>query len=75
MAKNVKHPKDEVIRLNKQTAANLIKYLQGFPRDAKVVIHGMDNTGYHNYDCQVGCNFEHQQKTNTIIVFRGDIIA
>ena len=55
------------ICLNHQTAGNLIKYLQTFPADAKVVIHSVDRTGdFRNFDCQIGCNFEYQQENNLV---------
>ena len=72
MAKNTKHSKNESICLNNQTAGNLGRYLKGFPPDARVVIHGTDSEGcYQNYDCQIGCNFEYQEKAKTVILFRG----
>ncbi len=57
--------------LNNQTTGNLIKYLQGFPDDAKITIWH----NYKTYDCQICCNFEHQQKQNTVQVMTGSFIA
>ena len=56
---------DKAIRLNNQTVDNLKKYLDGFPDDAKVMISGV-GTNYKDYDCQIACNFEHQEKENTV---------
>ena len=67
MVKNVKHTETETICLNDQTVGNLKKYLARFPDDAKVVIHCTDKSGsYHNYDCQIGCNFDYQEENNTV---------
>ena len=60
----------EDICLNDQTTENLIKYLQRFPKGAKVEIWH----DYKTYDCQICCNFEHQQDTKTAMVMTGTII-
>lgn len=68
--------KREIICLNMQTAGNMIKYLQRFPADAKMVIHTTDKNGvYRNYDCQIGCNFDYQEEANTVIVFPSIILS
>ncbi len=59
------------VRLNKQTAGNLIDYLQEFPFDAEVTIWH----DYNTYDCQICCNFEHQHETNTVMLMLGDFIS
>jgi len=62
----------EGICLNNQTTSNLSKYLQGFPPDAKVVIHHQDRDGnFVTFDCQIACNIEHQTKENKAILILG----
>ena len=57
----------ESICLNDQTVGNLKRYLNQYPDNAKVVISSMDKKGnYIDYDCQIACNFEHQQKENVV---------
>lgn len=56
---------DEAIRHNNQTVGNLRKYLAGFPDDAKIVISGIGEN-YADHDCQIACNFSHQEKENTV---------
>lgn len=74
MAKKVGEHKTEGICLNNQTVGNLKKYLSRFPEDAKVVITTTDREGdYHNYDCQIACNFEHQHETNVVQFILGFI--
>ena len=51
------------ICLNDQTVGNLKKYLNLFPKDAKVVITDWKQG---NFDCCICCNFEHQIKTNIV---------
>ncbi len=68
MAKTVEVPGD--VCLNDQTAANLIKYLQTFPPDAKVEIW----SDCKSYDCQICCNFEHQAETKTAMLMPGAFI-
>ncbi len=64
--------KEKPIRLNDQTAGNLITYFQRFSKKAKVVIHHTDNEGnYHNFDAQIGCNFDYQNKNNVVVLFPG----
>jgi len=60
------------ICLNNQTVGNLKKYLSRFPDDAKVSIHNVDRQGnYVTYDCQIACNFEHQEKTKEALLILG----
>jgi hypothetical protein len=63
--------KTKTICLNQQTAANLIAYLQTFPPEAKVTIWH----DYKTYDCQICCNTEHQQKTQTAMLMLGQFVA
>lgn len=70
MRKNNKHTETESICLNNQTVGNLKKYLTRFPNSAKVVIAGVGKN-YIDYDCQIACNFEHQEKTNTVMFTLG----
>ena len=73
MAKTKTRTKVEVpgeVCLNNQTAANLIKYLQTFPPDAKVEIW----SDYQSYDCQICCNFEHQVETKTVMLMLGNFL-
>ena len=66
------HIRQDGICLNNQSAGNLIKYLQHFPADARVVITAADREGnYQNYDAQIACNFEHQEKTQTVQLVLG----
>ncbi len=75
MAKNTKQINGESICLNDQTVGNFKKYLAMFPDDARIVIHSTDHEDYyHNYDCQIGCNFDHQKETNTVMVFQGFVV-
>ncbi len=68
------HLRQDGICLNNQTAGNLIKYLQTFPADAHVVITAVDSAGDdRNYDAQIACNFEHQEKTQTVQLLLGFI--
>ncbi|MCJ7483923.1 MAG: hypothetical protein MUO31_13270 [Thermodesulfovibrionales bacterium] len=55
------------ICLNNQTVGNLKKYLAHFSDDAKVIIHHACIV----YDCQICCNFEHQEETNTAQLMLG----
>jgi len=67
--------KQKPVRVNQQTAGNLIKYLKSFPKDAKVVIHNHnENYGYYVSDCQIACNFEHQKETNQVMFTLGNFI-
>ena len=59
------------VRLNNQTVGNLKKYLDRFPNDAKVFI--VDGQ-YKNRDCQICCNFDHQEEKNTVQFMLGDFI-
>ena len=71
----VPHFAQEGICLNHQTVGNLKKYLAQFPDNAKVVIHSADRTGdYRNFDCQIGCNFEHQHQENIVQFILGWMI-
>ena len=58
------------ICLNNQTTTNLIKYLKQFPKDSKVTIWH----DYKTFDCQICCNFEHQDKTKTAQLMLGLVI-
>jgi len=59
--------KGKGVCLNNQTVGNLKRYLDLYPDNAKVVITHTDREGnYINYDCQIACNFEHQEKENVI---------
>lgn len=49
------------------TAGQLIEYLQGFEKDAKVRIWH----DYKTYQCQVACNFDHQWEINTVLLLLG----
>lgn len=60
----------EGVRLNHQTAENLIAYLSRFPAKAKITIWHE----YKTYDCQICCNFEHQAKTKTVNLMTGCVV-
>lgn len=61
------------ICLNNQTVGNLKRYLEEFPDDARVVIHAYSHNhqDYKIFDCQIGCNIEHQKETNRVILLKG----
>lgn len=63
-------PKLDGIRLNDQTADNLIEHLQHFRKDAKVTIW----YDYKEYDCRICCNFDHQLDVNKVQLMLGNFI-
>lgn len=57
----------KAICLNEQTAGGLRRYLKTFPDNAKVVL-AYDSA---EKDVVICCNFEHQRKTNKVMLMPG----
>lgn len=55
------------------TVKQLKEYLDKFTPNAKVVIWEWDNpqSGDNVHDCNIGCNFEHQQEKQIVQLYRG----
>ena len=70
MTKTTVTKHEDGICLNNQRVGNLIKYLKGFPPEAKVEIWH-DNK---SHDCQICCNFEHQKEKLTVQLMLGTFL-
>lgn len=55
------------------TVKQLQEYLKQFKTDAQVVIWEWDNpnSGDNTHRCEIGCNLDHQIKTQTVQLYRG----